>query len=495
MRIASILLLLAAVFAPSAPFSAQAAATATPLRRQQMHAIDSFVAGEMAQYHIPGAAIGVYSRGTILLAKGYGLANVELNVPVKPETVFESGSVGKQFTAAAIMMLAAEDKLSVDDSITKYFPGAPEAWKWILIKNLLSQTSGLPDYDTPTLAGPGKPFYLRLDLTEDQMLTQIEALPLQWTPGDRWEYSNTNYVLLGILIHRVAGIPYAEFLDKRIFGPLGMKSTRVISERDIIPNRAAGYQIDASGQLTNQEWVSPTFDSTADGSLYINILDMAKWDAALYETQLLSQSSLDQMWTVYALNDGKPNPGQYGFGWWIRKQNNQLLIEHDGAWQGFSCDISRYPDDNLTVVVLTNLDSAHSDPRYMAHVIAGLADPRLTPSKLNAIPDTEPQIAAKLVKMLNGLVAGEDVRPMFSIAFAQSITPQVDEQARKEFSVLWPGGSIELLKRQTPQGNSGRTISLFRVRKGSKAKLIVFALNGDGKIAMFRLLPNREYST
>jgi CubicO group peptidase (beta-lactamase class C family) len=348
-----------------------------PLDAKQLASIDDFVKHEMARERIPGLELGIYGQGGILLAKGYGLANVELNVPVMPETLMQSGSVGKQFVSAAIMMLVEEAKISLDDSITKYFPDAPAAWKPILIKNLLSHTSGLPEYESPDRTGPNGPFYLRLDFTEDELVKKIEAVPTEWTPGEKWDYRNTNYMLLGIIIHKITGMPYAEFLGERIFKPLGMTSTRLISDRDIIPNRASGYEIDGNGELKNEEWVSPTFNSTADGTLYFNVLDLAKWDAALYRTQLLRQSSLDRIWTVYPTNDGKPNPAGYGFGWMIGQQNNHKRIEHGGGWQGFTARISRYPSEGLTVVVLTNLVAGHSTPGPIAHVIAGLVDPQL----------------------------------------------------------------------------------------------------------------------
>ena len=156
----------------------------------------------------------------------------------------------------------------------------------------------LAEYGSHDRTGPDGPFYLRLDFTEDELVTKIEALPIEGPAGVRWNYRNTNYVLLGILIHKVANKPFYEFFSERIFQPLGMTSTRVISERDIILNRAAGYRID-DGELKNQAWVSPTFNATADGALYFNVLDLAKWDASLYGTQLLKQSSLDRMWTPY----------------------------------------------------------------------------------------------------------------------------------------------------------------------------------------------------
>jgi CubicO group peptidase (beta-lactamase class C family) len=174
---------------------------------------------------------------------------------------------------------------------------------------------------------------------------------------------------LGILIHKVTGQFYGDFLQQRIFRPLEMSTTRIINEADIIPNRSAGYRL-VNGELKNQEWVSPTLNTTADGSLYFSILDLAKWDAALYTERLLKRSSLDQMWTVTPLRDGKPNPGHYGYGWVIEVNDRHRVIEHDGQWQGFETQISRYVDDELTVVVLTNLDSAKPD--RIAHGVASI---------------------------------------------------------------------------------------------------------------------------
>lgn len=460
-----------------------------PLNSQQTQSIDKFVSAEMARQKIPGLALGIYSRGTILLAKGYGQANVELSVPVKPETIFQSGSVGKQFVSAAIMMLVEEGKLSLDDSITKYFPDAPATWKPILIKNLLSHTSGLSEYESDERTGPNGPFYLRLDFTEDELARKIEAMPIEWAPGSRWDYRNTNYVLLGIIIHKVTGKFYADFLSERIFKPLGMDSTRLISESDIIPNRAAGYELH-NGQLKNQEWVSPTFNSTADGALYFNVLDLAKWDAALYTTQLLKQSSLDRIWTVYLLNDGKPNPAGYGFGWFVGDQKSHKRIEHSGAWQGFTTQISRYPDDSLCVVVLTNLDSGHSDPSLIAHVVAGLVIPSLLP-RLTAIPDTDPAIAARVRALLDQITSGGDPRSQITNELAAKLTSEVMQHARQRLAAFWPGGSLTLVKRET--GSEGLPVSTFRIQKGGSANLIIFGLDANGKIATLAMSNDREY--
>jgi len=332
--------------------------------------VDAYVHAEMQKRQIPGLALLVVRDGKIERAQGYGFSNVELNAPVRPETIFQSGSMGKQFTAAAVMMLVEQGKLRLDDPLNKFFPDAPAAWKQVKVKNLLSHTAGFTDYP--------KNFDYRRDYTEDQLLKIVEGIPLAFPPGSQWSYSNLGYLTLGILIHKVSGQFYGDLLHDRIFQPLGMNATRIISEADIIPNRAAGYRL-VKGQLKNQEWVAPKVNTTADGSLYFSILDLAKWDAALREGKLLTPASYDLMWTPFRLNDGKPNADGYGFGWFISNVNGHHVIEHGGSWQGFNTNISRYVDDKLTIVILTNLDGAH--PSDLTQHVAGLLIPGLMPAE------------------------------------------------------------------------------------------------------------------
>lgn len=322
-----------------------AAAQTTPTS----DSVDEYVNAEMRRQHIPGLSLLVSKNGKIIRAEGFGLSNVELQVPVKPETVFQSGSVGKQFTATAVMMLVEEGKVKLDDPLTKYFKDAPATWNAVTVRELLSHTGGFGDYP--------KNFNFRKDWTEDELVKLAGSLPLAYPPGTKWEYSNLGFLTLGILIHRVTGEFYGDFLQQQIFGPLQMNSTRIISEADIVPNRAAGYRL-VKGSLKNQEWVAPKVNTTADGSLYFTTLDLAKWDAALYTEKLLKRSSLDQMWTVANLKNGQPNKGDYGFGWFIEQRKGHRCIHHDGAWQGFETAIDRYVDDQLTVVALTNLADA-----------------------------------------------------------------------------------------------------------------------------------------
>ena len=320
-----------------------------------------FVLTEMQNQHIPGLSLLVSKNGKPIRTEGYGVSNLELNVPAKPETIFQSGSVGKQFTATAVMMLVEAGKVGLEDPLTKYFPEAPSPWKQVTVRELLSHTAGFTDYP--------KDFDEQKHYTEEELLKIVEAIPLAYPPGTNWSYSNLGYLTLGILIHKVTGEFYGDFLQKRIFRPLEMSTTRIISEADIIPNRSAGYRL-VNGEVKNQEWVSPSLNTTADGSLYFSILDLAKWDAALYTDRLLKKSSLAQMWTVTPLRNGQRNSGHYGYGWFIEVQDGHRLIEHEGQWQGFETQISRYVDDALTVVVLTNL--AEAKPDLIAHGVASL---------------------------------------------------------------------------------------------------------------------------
>lgn len=326
--------------------------------------VDELVHGEMQAQHIPGLSLGVIKAGKLILARGYGMANLEHQVPVKPESVFQSGSMGKQFTATAVMMLVEAGKIGLDDPVTKYLTNAPESWGEIKVRHLLTHTAGLGDYPAD--------FDLRRDYTEDELLARLTKVPLKSQPGEKWSYSNVGYLTLGILVSKVSGKFYGDFLEERIFKPLDMQTARIISEADIVTNRAAGYRL-MQGELKNQEWVSPTMNSTADGSLYLTIYDMAKWDTALYTKRLLKKSSFEQMWTPVKLNNGQTHP--YGFGWTVAEKNGHRLIHHGGRWQGFTSYIQRYVDDQLTVVAFDNL--AGSNLEKLLSGVAAIYDPKL----------------------------------------------------------------------------------------------------------------------
>lgn len=343
-----------------------------PFLHAQSGSVADFVNGYIKRHQVPGVAVMVRQNGKVVLSEGYGLANLEHKVPVTAQTIFQSGSMGKQFTATAVMMLVEENKIALTDPISKYLV-VPDTWSGITIRHLLTHTSGLGDYPEAV--------DFRKDYTEEEIFKVITEQPLQFAPGAKWSYSNLGYVTLGILIHKVSGKFYGDYLKERVFDPLGMKSTRIISEADIIPNRAAGYEM-KDGVLKNQEWVAPMINTTADGSLYFNVTDLALWDESLENEKLLKHESYQEMYTPVKLNDASTAP--YGFGWSIEKTaSGRPLIEHGGAWQGFTSHIARYPNDHVSVATLCNV--AGADCGYIAHRIAGLYKAELALPTHNAI--------------------------------------------------------------------------------------------------------------
>jgi len=363
---------------------AQQAASPPPL-----DSVDRFVRHELSRQRIPAISVAILRGDSMILARGYGLANVELQAPASERTVYQSGSVAKQFTAAAIMLLVEDGRLRLDDTITRYLPEGPAAWRGITIRHLLTHTSGIRDYTDSSLD-------LRRDYTEDQLVKLAAGLPPDFAPGTHWSYSNTGYVLLGIIIHRITGRFYGDVLAERVFGPLGMTTTRVISEAAIVPNRAAGYEL-VHDTLKNQSWVSPTLNTTADGALYFTVLDLARWAVGLNHARVPDRSSLEASWTPVRLADGGTFP--YGFGWSLVTQRGHPRIGHGGAWQGFRASIQRYPEFDLTVIVLTNL--AQAQPEAISYGIAGILEPALTPPHLltaGALPLTPAQPVPDLLR-------------------------------------------------------------------------------------------------
>jgi CubicO group peptidase (beta-lactamase class C family) len=299
----------------------------------------------------------------------------------------------------AAMLLVEEGRLNLDDKISKYFEGAPDSWKEITVRHLLTHTAGTTDYP--------RDFDFRKDYTEDELFKRAIAIPLAFQPGEKWSYSNLGYVLLGILIGKVSGKFYGDFLQERVFKPLGMTTARVINEADIIPNRAAGYRLE-KGELKNQRWVSPVLNTTADGSLYFTVLDMAKWDAALDTEKLIKRASFDLMWSPVKLNSGKTHP--YGFGWSLAEIRGHKIREHGGAWQGFTTYIARYVDDKLTIIVLTNL--AGANPGKIAKGVAGLLVPELQVAERKEI-QVDPQV-------FDAYVGQYELRPGFILTITKA---------------------------------------------------------------------------
>jgi CubicO group peptidase (beta-lactamase class C family) len=327
--------------------------------------VDDYVKAEMQRQHIPGTSIAVLKDGKIIKAEGYGLANVELNVPARPETVYKIGSVSKQLIAAGIMILIQEGKLSLDDKISKFLEGTPDTWKEITVQHLLTHTSGI------VREAPG---FDPLKIQDDaDVIKTAYPLPLRFAPGEKWEYCNVGYFSLAEIIRKVSGKPWEDYLKERLFLPLDMNVTRATTLTEIIQNRADGY-VWRNNKLEN---AGIYFALRPSGAFFSSVLDLAKWDAELYAGKILKPSVRDQMWMPVKLTNGTTHP--YGFGWELSTVAGHRHVHHGGSLPGFRAQLSRFVDDKLTVIVLTNGNNAN--PNLIALGIAAFYIPGLIPER------------------------------------------------------------------------------------------------------------------
>lgn len=305
----------------------------------------------------PGAAVALVHNGVTVYQKGFGLANVELNVPITPQSVFYLGSVGKQFTALAIALLEADGKLSVGDDIRKYVPEIPDYGTPITIDHLLHHTSGIRDYLELTEMAELDIGYYRSDAEVLNLLGRQKAL--NFTPGDEYLYSNSGYFLLGVIVHRVSGKTLREFAAERIFEPLGMTSTHIHDDyTHLIPNRASSYIEKEDGTLMN--FISQ-FDRVGSGGVYASLEDMVRWDRNFYSYKVGGPQVVQRLHTRGVLNDGTHL--DYAFGLVITSVLGQRVVEHSGGLGGYRTYLGRAPDLGFSVIVLANLSSI--DPREL----------------------------------------------------------------------------------------------------------------------------------
>jgi CubicO group peptidase (beta-lactamase class C family) len=301
----------------------------------------------------PGAAVLVLRDGQPVLRKGYGMANLELGTPVTPENVFEIGSITKQFTAAAILLLQERGRLRVEDPITKYLPDYPTHGQTITIESLLTHTSGIPSYTGLPEWYP----HLREDMKPADVAALFRDKPLEFNPGERWAYDNSGFFLLGMIVEKASGKTYEQFVEEEIFQKLGMTHSRYGHPEEIIPLRASGYSRDGEG-FRNTAFISMT-QPYAAGALMSTVDDLAIWGRALQSETLLEKSSLDRMLTAYRLKSGIST--QYGYGIGVLDFRGARVLQHGGDINGYTANVTWAPAERIFVAILSNNDA--SDPR------------------------------------------------------------------------------------------------------------------------------------
>jgi CubicO group peptidase (beta-lactamase class C family) len=351
-------------------------------------------------------------------------------------------------------------------------PEVPASWGKVTLRLMLNHQAGIPQYTTPQRQ--------RLDLSHDysdgELIYLAISQPLDFEPGTDVSYSDVGYVLLGFVINRVAGEFYGDFLQRRIFKPLGMNRTRIISDADIVPGRASGYELRDDGTVRNQTPVSPALNRTADGSLYSTVIDLMKWDRALDGDGVLPRGELERMWSVDAHRDGQAPLYHYGYGWENNHIEGHRVVEYDGNWQGFQAVMSRYPDERLTVILLTNLALCRTE--RLGHTVAGLVDPKLAPYP-ERIEDKTPALSRNFEGLLT------KAREAAAGAVVPELPPSIPTPTlRRDLAELGPILHFNVVAdHATPEGRTRvyrvegkEMVEFYTVRYGADAKILALDL-------------------
>jgi CubicO group peptidase (beta-lactamase class C family) len=310
--------------------------------------VDDYVRAQMKARGLPGVSVAIVKDGRIIKAEGYGVASLELQAPATRDTVYELGSIGKQFAADAILLLVEERKVGLDDPLSKYLENMPAAWSGITVRHVLTHTAGLADFDSGDIG-----FSYRHDYSSSEFIDLLAAQPVQFAPGERWSYTNA-FPLLGVVVGRASGKPYMEFVEERIFKPLNLMSARFKKNGEVVANRADGYLPKVGGGYRHGEALRPAVIAP-NGGVMMSVVDFANWDIAITQGKLLKPESVTAMATPVRLNDGRTV--SHGLGWFMDTFNDHAFGAHWGTTvTGHSAVIRRYVNDGVTVIVLANLD-------------------------------------------------------------------------------------------------------------------------------------------
>lgn len=439
--------------------------------------IDRFLQNAMKTASTPGMSVAIVRNGKVAYAKGFGLADMQNDVKARPDTVYRIGSVTKQFTATMIMQLVQEGKLALDDPMRKHLPDLPEAWDKVTVRHLLNHTSGIPSYTgLPDMMAKT----VRQPVAPRGIVATVEKMPLEFEPGSQWRYNNSAYEILGLLIEKYDGRPFEKSLQERILKPLGMDQTYFTSQSTIVKRRAQGYS-PRGRAVFNADFLDMSWPYAA-GSMESTVLDLAKWDAALYGDRILPQSVLRQMWTRTRLTTGKEQ--DYGFGWDVKDVNGNRVIAHNGGIHGFISNIRRVPEKGLTVVVLTNSDGSDCDG--ITTRLLGFLDPTLKPKPVAAIEDKDPATTKFARETFESILAGTLDRSRLGPELAKLLTPEFLAGAREQLTKSGPLKSFRLI---ASRDEGGKKIRTFAITLGETELKLEYVQGPTGLVEMLGVHP------
>ena len=444
--------------------SAQTESTLSPQLRS---GIDEIANQTLKSTGVPSASVAIVQDGKIAYVQAYGNARLQPATPAASPMRYSIGSISKQFTATAIVMLAEEGKLSLDDPVSKYVSGLTDGDK-VTIRQLLSHTSGYQDYWPQDYVPP----MMLKPITADEIMDRWAKKALDFSPGSRWQYSNTNYVIAGVIVEKVSGMPLLQFLSQHVFTPLGMKSVADTNMNKLPATDPTGYFRYALGPLhpapkEGRGWMF------AAGELAMTASDLAKWDISLIDESLMKPASYRELESEVRLNNGVGT--QYALGMFVRNTSGHRTLSHGGEVSGFVSDNEVMPDDKLAVVVLTNQDASEAAANIGQQAAALL---------LKAANKQDPQADELMRKVYDGLQKGKIDRSLFT----DNANAYFDDQALKDYGdSLGPLGAPDAFIAMRSSLRGGMYDRIYQVKYPKKTLLIIVYQMPDGKIEQFQI--------
>lgn len=442
----------------------------TAAAHSQPAQIDAAVEKLMKSRRVPAVSLAVIRDGKVVYSKGYGYSDLENGVKATPATVYEVGSITKQFTSALVMMLVEEGKVKLDEPVRTYMPDLPEAWKEVTVRQLLTHTSGIKSYTS--LSAFRSQIRERID--HEGMINLLKDEKLDFAPGTKWSYNNSGYYLLGMLLEKLTGKRYADLLRERIFTPLGMTSTRYNDLRAVIPNRAHGYDLQSLLPPANTMVIDMSWPFSA-GAIVASVEDFAKWDAALYPGKLFKAETLEQMWTPVKLPDGTNT--HYGFGWMITDLSGERAVGHGGDINGFNAYFVRVPSKHLAVAAFCN--AAPGITELITARVLQVVDKSLKPAEPKGINDPDPATTTRLRKVFDDILKGKIDQSAFdsrTLSILQGRLAPLQNEVGED-------GPTRKFYLTSTEMRGPRKVLIYYALLETRAVQVTLILNEDGKIS------------
>lgn len=436
--------------------------------------IDNFVKETMMKRKIPGLSLAVVKDGKVIKAKGYGFANLELQVPATKDTVYEIGSNSKQFASEAMMLLVEDGKIALDNSVNKYLPAnAPQRWQKITIRDLLNHTSGLKDWTEI------KEFSYRREYTAEEFIELIKPFPLLFEPKSDWRYSNTNLPLIGVIVEKTSGRSFEDFVVERIFKPLNLPTLRFKHQEEVVPNRAAGYVL-RNDVWKNGEPFRPKIIAPSGGVL-ASAVDLAKWWEAVLHGRVVKPASLNEMLKPAKLNDGRSI--SHGFAFFTNTFNGNKFIFHAGSTVGgFGSMVYYFPKDKLTVAVIGNLEDGGFGAEYIAKRVFNFYIPGTYVGGLKEIIDVEAtQNALQILKDIADGRSPASLSANFASRMPEAFRKQFAENLKQMKSFFYIGNE-KIGEDHFMLDAAASEFFRYKMSLTNKTVYYHFRVNKDGKI-------------